>query len=235
MAEKTGKFKEEKIRGVRKRIADHMSMSSRENASFMQSRRVDVTELLKLRAQKKKEHGGKDMLFPSLNDLILKATALALRDHPKLNSTFQDEMIRIYEDINICMAVALPEGLITPVIPTVDKLSVWDICKITKDKAEKARRGSLTMEEIMGGTFTFTNVGNIKVEVATPIINPPQVGILAAGTIVAELQMIDGEVVERSKMFLSLTVDHRIVDGYPAALFLNAVCDFLENPVALWE
>jgi pyruvate dehydrogenase E2 component (dihydrolipoamide acetyltransferase) len=235
MAEKTGNYKDTKFKGMRKRIAEYMSNSSRENASFTQSLTADVTELLELRKQKKIEYADKDIKVPSINDLALKATALALKEHPNLNSTFQGEVIRSYEDINICMAVALPEGLITPVIPTVDKLSVWEISKLAKEQADKAKKGTLTMEDITGGTFTVTNVGMVNVQVATPIINSPQVGILAIGTIVPQLQRVDGEIVDRSMMYLSLTVDHRIVDGYPAALFLNSVRDILEKPTVLWE
>jgi pyruvate dehydrogenase E2 component (dihydrolipoamide acetyltransferase) len=235
MVEQTVSYKDTKFRGMRKRIAEKMALSSRETASFTQCRRADVTEFLKLRDQKKIEYSEKDIKVPSINDMVLKATALALRDHTDLNSTFQDNMIRTYDDININMAVTLPNGLITPVIPNVDKLSVWDIAKLTIEAAEKARNGALTVEDVMGGTFTVTNVGMVKVEMATPIINHPQVGILAFGTIVPELQRVDGEIVDRLKMFLNLTVDHRIIDGYPAAVFLNSVCDILENPIQLWE
>jgi pyruvate dehydrogenase E2 component (dihydrolipoamide acetyltransferase) len=235
MVEQTGNYKDTKFRGIRKRIAEKMIFSSRENASFTQCRRADVTEFLKLRDKKKIEYAKQDIKVPSINDIVLKATALALIEHPGLNSTFEDKMIRTYEDINLNMAVTLTEGLITPVIPNVDKLSVWDISKLTKEAAQKAREGTLTVEDIMGGTFTVTNVGMVKIEVATPIINSPQVGILAFGTIVPELQRVDGEIIDLFKMFLSLTVDHRIIDGYPAALFLNSVCDILENPKVLWK
>ena len=235
MAENTGKYKDKKLKGMRKAIAENMSRSSNENAPITQSRTADVTELLAMREQKKKEYSKDGIKVPSVNDMVLKATALALREHPNLNSTFQDNIIRTYEDININMAVALPKGLITPVIPNTDQLSIWDISKLTKQAAEKARTGNLTVNDIVGGTFTVTNVGMVKVEVATPIINSPQVGILAVGTTVPQLQRINGEIVDHFKMFLSLTVDHRIIDGYPAALFLNSVCDILENPTLLWQ
>lgn len=228
-------YKETKLRGMRKIIAENMAISSSENAAITQCRTADVTEFLKLRKQKKIEYKDKEINIPSINDLVLKATGLALRQHLNLNSTFQDKIIRTYDDININMAVALSKGLITPVIYNVDKLSIWDISKLTKEAAEKARNGSLSVNDVMGGTFTVTNVGMVKVEVATPIINHPQVGILAIGNIVPQLQRIDGEIVDRFKMYLCLTVDHRIIDGYPAALFLNTVCDILEKPMLLWE
>lgn len=235
MEEKIGKYKETKLRGVRKTIAEHMSHSSRENAVIMESRTADVTELIKLREQKKVEYLHKNVSVPSINDMALKATALSLKEHPNLNSTFENNVIRTYEDININMAVALPNGLITPVIRNVDQLSIWEISQLTNEAAEKVKTGTFTMEDITGGSFTVTNVGMVKVEVCTAIINFPQVGILAIGTIVPRLERINGEIVDRLKMYLSITVDHRIIDGYPAALFLNTICDTLEKPQLLWE
>lgn len=233
MTELNSGFKETKLRGMRKTIAQRMALSSRENASITQTRTVDVTEFLALREQKRGEY--EDKRIPSINDLVLKATGLALREHANMNSTFEDNIIRTYEDININVAVALPNGLITPVIRKVDLLSVWEISSLARELAEKARTGKLTLEDLTGGTFTVTNVGMLKVETATPIINMPQVGILAVGTIVPKLERIDGEIVDRQKMFLSLTVDHRVIDGYPAALFVNTICDLLEKPELLWD
>ena len=233
MTELNSGFKETKLRGMRKTIAQRMALSSRENASITQTRTVDVTEFLALREQKRGEY--EDKRIPSINDLVLKATGLALREHANMNSTFEDNIIRTYEDININVAVALPNGLITPVIRKVDLLSVGEISSLARELAEKARTGKLTLEDLTGGTFTVTNVGMLKVETATPIINMPQVGILAVGTIVPKLERIDGEIVDRQKMFLSLTVDHRVIDGYPAALFVNTICDLLEKPELLWD
>jgi pyruvate dehydrogenase E2 component (dihydrolipoamide acetyltransferase) len=126
------------------------------------------------------------------------------------------------------MAVALPDGLITPVIKNTDKLSLMEIAETSKKMSEKVKKGMFTMEDIMGGTFTVTNVGMLKVEVATSIINYPQVAILAVGTVVPCLERIEGEIKDRLNMYLSLTVDHRIIDGYPAALFLNTICEILD-------
>lgn len=232
---KKERYKEVKLRGIRKTIAEHMVRSARENAVIMESRTADVTELIKLREQKKKEKMAEDILIPSINDLVLKATALSLKEHPNLNATFENDMIRIYEDININMAVALPNGLITPVIRNVDQLSIWDICKMTKEATEKVKTGMFDMDDITGGTFTVTNVGMLKIEVATAIINYPQVGILTIGTVVPRLERINGDIADRLKIFLSITVDHRIIDGYPAAMFLNTICDILEKPELLWE
>lgn len=234
MSEIYGKYKETKLKGMRKKIAENMAYSSRENAVIMQSRTADVTELLKLREEKKLEHSQDNTKVPSVNDLVLKATALALKENPDINSTFENELIRTYEDVNINMAVALPKGLITPVIRNVDKLTVWEISDLAKELAEKARTGLLTVDDVVGGTFTVTNVGMLKVEISTPIINSPQVGILAVGTIVPRLERINGEIEDRQKMYLSLTVDHRIIDGYPSAVFLNSICDKLEQPQLLW-
>jgi pyruvate dehydrogenase E2 component (dihydrolipoamide acetyltransferase) len=230
----TGKYKDTKLRGMRKTIAERMAYSSKENAVIMQCRTADVTEMLRIRNKKKNEAKKNGTVVPSINDLVIKATALALRQHEKINSTFEDDIIRTYDDININMAVAIPNGLVTPVIKDVDHLSVEEISVLSKKAAEKIKTGTFGIEDLTGGTFTVTNVGMVGVEIATPIINSPQVGILAIGTIIPRLERINGEIEDRFKMFLSLTVDHRIIDGYPAALFLNTICSILEDSMQIW-
>lgn len=236
MTEQLVKFTEIKLRGMRKLIAERMSQSARENAVITMSRTVDVTRLLEIREEHETEAEDKGVRLPSINDIILKAAALALLKHPALNSTFENGMIRTYEEININMAVAIPEGgLMTPVIRNVDKLSLWEISTLSREASDKTRKGLLAVEDMVGGSFTVTNVGKQQIEVATAIINPPQVAILAVGTIVPRLERLDGEIVDRQKMYLSLTVDHRIIDGYPAGQFLMTLSELLEEPEILWE
>jgi pyruvate dehydrogenase E2 component (dihydrolipoamide acetyltransferase) len=221
---------------MRKLIAERMSFSARENAVIMMSRTVDVTRLMRIREEYRTEGERRAVRLPSINDMVLKATALALLKHPALNSTFENGMIRTYEDININMAVAIPEGgLMTPVIRNVDRQSLWEIGRLSREASDKTRQGLLTVEDMVGGSFTVTNVGKQQIEVATAIINPPQVAILAVGTVVPRLERVSGEIMDRLKMYLSLTVDHRIVDGYPAGLFLMTLTELLESPEGLWQ
>lgn len=236
MTEQLAKFTETKLRGMRKLIAERMSFSARENAVITMSRTVDVTKLMRIREGYRTEAEKREVRLPSINDMVLKATALALLKHPALNSTFENGMIRTYEEININMAVAIPEGgLMTPVIRNVDKQSLWEIGSLSREASEKTRKGLLAVEDMVGGSFTVTNVGKQQIEVATAIINPPQVAILAVGTIVPRLERQGGEIVDRMKMYLSLTVDHRIIDGYPAGLFLMTLSELLEEPEILWQ
>jgi pyruvate dehydrogenase E2 component (dihydrolipoamide acetyltransferase) len=229
------RYTETKVRGLRKIIAERMSISVHENAAIMLSRAADVTELMELHEKSKKESEGKGVKAPSINDMVLKAAALALRKHPALNSTYENGIVRTYEDININMAVAIPNGLMTPVIRNADTLSVNEIMAVTRELTEKARTGALAVEDMMGGTFTVTNVGKMKIEVATAIINPPQVAILCVGAVVPRLERINGEIADRFRLYLSLTADHRIIDGYPASLYLETLCEILEKPEQILE
>jgi len=229
------RYTETKVRGLRKIIAERMSLSVHENAAIMLSRAADVTELMELHEKSKKEAEDKGVKAPSINDMVLKAAALALRKHPALNSTYENGIVRTYEDININMAVAIPNGLMTPVIRNADTLNVNEIMAVTRELTEKARTGALAVEDMMGGTFTVTNVGKMKIEVATAIINPPQVAILCVGAVVPRLERINGEIADRFRLYLSLTADHRIIDGYPASLYLETLCEILEKPEQILE
>jgi pyruvate dehydrogenase E2 component (dihydrolipoamide acetyltransferase) len=228
-------YKETLLKGMRKTIAEHMAKSSRENAVIMISRHVDVTDLLEMRKNKREDYTLEKKAFPSINDLVIKSVALALKEHTSLNATFQDERIRTYEECHINLAVAVENGLITPVIRNVGQLTIDEIAEKTGEAIDKVKNGMFGMDDITGGTFTITNVGMVKVEVATAIINYPQVAILAVGAILPQLEMHNGDIIQRQKMVLSLTVDHRIIDGHPAALFLNEICDKLESPETIWE
>lgn len=230
----SGNFTDTKLVGMRKTIAERMGQSSRETAPVVLMRSVDITDLYNLRKKKKEEYQAKGEKAPSFNDVIIKAVALALEDHPRLNATFEGDTIRTYDDINTNMAMAVDEGLITPVIYDTNTLTVDEISVRTKEFSEKASKNQLTAADYSGGTFTVTNLGMVDIEVSTPILNPPQVGILAVGTIHPYLVMEEGQVVERHKTYFSLTVDHRIVDGYPGALYLKTLAEILQNPEQLY-
>jgi pyruvate dehydrogenase E2 component (dihydrolipoamide acetyltransferase) len=165
----------------------------------------------------------------SYTDLLVKAVATALKEHALLNSTLADDQIRVFEDINVGVAVATEKGLVVPVVRNADKLAVTEISSVVKELAEKARLGKLAKEDLRGGTFTITNLGMYDVKVFIPIINPPEAAILGAGRITEKPMIVEREVKAKPVMELSLSFDHRVVDGAPAALFLQKVKQILES------
>jgi len=188
---------------------------------------ADVDELVALRERLKQE------MPVTYTDLLVRACALALRQHPRLNATLEGQTIRLLSHINIGVAVALDEGLIVPVIPDADRKNLAALAEMRGALVARARSGQLTAAEISGGTFTVTNLGTYDVDGFTPIINPPEVAILGIGRIVEKVVVHQGKVAQRYMMTLSLTFDHRAVDGAPAAAFLQSVKGLLEAPEAL--
>jgi pyruvate dehydrogenase E2 component (dihydrolipoamide acetyltransferase) len=215
---------------MRQAIAEGMLASLHTMAQLTLTAKADVTALVSLR----------DALCTrwdariSYTDLIVKAVATALRDHPLLNSTLMGQEIVLHDEIHIGVAVALEGGLIVPVVRAADVKSVLQVHHEVQDLAERARAGTLTVDEVTGSTFTITNLGMYGIETFTPIINPPEAAILGVGRISEELTLVRGQVVPRSKMTLSLTIDHRIVDGAPGAAFLQTLTQFLEHPALIF-
>lgn len=210
--------------GLRQMIAENMVASLQGMAQVTIFSEIDVTELVELRERLKKDF---ELTY---TDLLVKAVTVALRKHPRLNATLDGEVIQPLEDINIGVGVALDEGLIVPVIRNADKLSVPEIGAALKALAAKARSNSLDIDEISGGTFTITNLGAYGVDGFTPIINPPELAILGVGRIVEKVVVHRGEIARRFMIVLSLTFDHRLVDGAPAAAFLQTLADVLSHP-----
>ena len=207
------------FKGIRKTIADRMMHSLQGSAQLTLSTEADVTAATDLRA-----HLGRDSDF-TYTDLMIHAVARALRRHPRLNSSLEGANISLREEINIGMAVALEEGLIVPVIRNADRKSLREIARDTKDLGQRAREGKLRVEDVENGTFTITNLGTYGVDSFTPIINHGQAAILGLGRIIEKPAIYRGEIARRSMMVLSLTFDHRIVDGAPAAAFLQTVIE----------
>ncbi len=218
--------------GIRKIIADRMTMSLQTNASVTLHTEVDATRLEELRTLFNDELQKRDISL-TYTDLIIKITAKALQEHPRLNATLIDEGIQIITDINIGVAVALENGLVVPVIKNADQIGLANISEQVKTLAEKARNNRLTPGELQGATFTLTNLGNFGVDTFTPIINPPECAILGVGRIIKKPAVHNDEITIRSMMTLSLTFDHRIVDGAPAAHFLQTVSQYINNPYLL--
>lgn len=218
--------------GIRKIIADRMTMSVQTNASVTLHTEVDATALVELRelfSDRLQEQGVK----LSYTDLLLKIIANTLQKHPRLNATLTEKGIQLLPDIHIGVAVALEDGLVVPVIRNVDKIGLAAISEQVKTLAEKARNNQLTPGELQGGTFTMTNLGNFGIDAFTPIINPPECAILGVGRIQKKPTVHNDEVVVRSMLTLSLTFDHRVVDGAPAAQFLQTLSQYIQNPYLL--
>jgi pyruvate dehydrogenase E2 component (dihydrolipoamide acetyltransferase) len=169
----------------------------------------------------------------SFNDIIIKAVATALRQHPACNAWWQDDHIRYWHEIHVSMAVAIEEGLITPVIRYADLKSLRDIAAESQDLAARARDRRLTPEEYTGGTFSVSNLGMLDIDQFTAVINPPEAGILAVGRIVEKAVAHEGQVAIRRRLRLTMSCDHRVIDGATGARFLQTLTTMLENPLAL--
>ena len=218
------------LTGIRKTIADRLSRSYREAVHVSITIEVDMTEVTNLRQRLKSEVERKAQAPLSYTVILVKAVAVALKKNPIVNSTLEGDEIKILRDINIGVAVALKDGLIVPVIHNADKKSLSEIAICLRDLAEKAKQNRLELKDVEGGTFTITNLGMFGINTFTPIINPPQSAILGVGTIKDKLVMVDGEVVARPVMNLTLVFDHRIFDGVPAATFMRTLKEVLERP-----
>ena len=211
------------LRGMRKVIAERMHQSLQGSAQLTISTEVDVTQLIDQRQEVRQEFN------VTYTDFIVQACAHALRQHPRMNTSLEGNVIHMHNDIHVGLAVALDEGLIVPVVRDADKKSLKDIAAEAKTLAEKARASQLKLEEVSGGTFTVSNLGMYGVDAFTPIINAPQSGILGVGRIVEKPVIYRGEITKRSMMVLSLTFDHRVIDGAPAGAFLQTVADLLAH------
>lgn len=211
------------LRGMRKVIAERMHQSLQGSAQLTITSEVDVSQLIDRRQAVRQEFGA------TYTDFIVQACAHALRQHPRMNATLEDGTLRLNRGIHVGVAVALDEGLIVPVVRDTDRKSLEEIAGEAKTLAEKARAGQLTLEDVSGGTFTVSNLGMYGVDAFTPILNTPQTGILGVGRIVEKPAMYRGEIAKRSTMVLSLTFDHRVIDGAPAGAFLQTVADLLAH------
>ncbi|HUS10808.1 MAG TPA: pyruvate dehydrogenase complex dihydrolipoamide acetyltransferase [Pyrinomonadaceae bacterium] len=169
----------------------------------------------------------------SINDIIIKVAAAALRQHPQVNASFQDKVVRYYEHADIGVAVAIPEGLITPIVRAADQKSLGAIAAEVRDLAERARNRKLRPEEYLGASFSVSNLGMFGIDEFTAIINPPEAAILAVGAMSARPVVRNNEVVIRQLMRVTMSCDHRVVDGATGAKFLQTFKKILENPLFL--
>jgi pyruvate dehydrogenase E2 component (dihydrolipoamide acetyltransferase) len=221
------------VTGIRKVIATRMLKSVQNTAQVTLFSKADVTELKALKQQ----------LSPSLQnffeekltftDFVARAVVLSLLEHKQMNCSMIENEIHMNHHVHLGIAVALEKGLVVPVIREAEKCSIKILSQAIKSLSKRARNGELRSDEMQGSTFSITNLGTFGVEYFTPILNPPETGILGIGSIKDEPVFVGEELKRRSLLPLSLTFDHRVLDGAPAAAFLHSVKEYLEKPLSL--
>ena len=222
-------FEDVPLTQIRKTIAKRLAQSLGPIPTFYLTSEIDMERVAEAREALNALGEGK----VSFNDITIKAVALALRQHRACNAWWQDDHIRYWNEVHVGMAVAIPEGLITPVIRYADQKSLRQIAAEAKDLAGRARERKLTPEQYTGATFSVSNLGMLDIEEFTAIINPPEAGILAIGRM-AERAVVHGGAVEvRRRMRVTMSCDHRVIDGATGAEFLKTLKAMLENPLAL--
>jgi pyruvate dehydrogenase E2 component (dihydrolipoamide acetyltransferase) len=221
------------IDATRRTIAQRMMQAAQGTAPVTLLTSLDASNLVNLRQQFKSVGGASGN--PSAGQIgytaiVAKLTALALQQHPLLNARWDDDRIELHRGVHVGIAVDTEAGLIVPVIRDVSSLSLREVAARADDLIARARRRALKLEEIQGGTFTITNLGPFGIEAFTPLINVPECAVLGMGRITKQPAAIASQIVARDRLTLSLTFDHRIVDGAPAARFLQTLCGLIENP-----
>ncbi|CAI6239964.1 acetoin dehydrogenase complex dihydrolipoyllysine-residue acetyltransferase [Bacillus subtilis] len=221
------------VTGMRKVIAVRMQESLANSAQLTITMKADITKLATLQKQLSPTAEERYGTKLTITHFVSRAAVLALQAHPVLNSFYQNERIITHPHVHLGMAVALENGLVVPVIRHAEKLSLIELAQSISENAKKAREGRAGSEELQGSTFSITNLGAFGVEHFTPILNPPETGILGIGASY-DTPVYQGEEIVRSTILpLSLTFDHRACDGAPAAAFLKAMKTYLEEPAAL--
>ncbi|MBJ8074847.1 2-oxo acid dehydrogenase subunit E2 [Bacillus cereus group sp. N12] len=221
------------ITGMRKAIANRMQASLQNSAQLTLTMKVDVTDLVALHKEiaevVQKRYDNK----LTITDFVSRAVVLALQEHKEMNSTYIDDAIHQFEHVHLGMAVALENGLVVPAIRFANNLSLIELSKEIKNVAQKARTGSLSSDGMKGTTFTISNLGSFGIEYFTPVLNTPETGILGVGAI-EHVPVYKGKKIKKGSLLpLSLTFDHSVLDGVPAAAFLRTIKQYLEEPVTI--
>jgi pyruvate dehydrogenase E2 component (dihydrolipoamide acetyltransferase) len=219
---------------MRKTIARRMTEAKQQVPHFYLRSRCPMDAVIEVRAKLNQDLAaeGRDLKI-SVNDFILRASALALRDVPEANVSFAGDEMHVFEDIDISVAVATEGGLVTPVVRNADRKGLSALAREVKELAGLARSGKLRPEQYQGGSFTISNLGMYGVETVYPILNPPQACILGVGAADEQPVVRDGAIVIGRVASLALAADHRAVDGAVAARFLAALCARLEDPLCM--
>jgi pyruvate dehydrogenase E2 component (dihydrolipoamide acetyltransferase) len=216
---------------IRKTIARRLASSLGPIPHFFLTTEVDMERAAEARDALNRQLGDQGKV--SFTDVILKATALALRKHRACNAWFQEDHIRYWNAVHIGMAVALDDGLITPVIWNADAKSLAEISRDAKELAERARSRRLQPDEYTGSTFSVSNLGMFDIDQFTAVINPPEAGIIAVGSITSKPVVVDGQIAPRRRVRITMSCDHRVIDGATGAAFLKTLKQMLENPLAM--
>ena len=225
-----GDFHDEPLTSIRKTIARRLGESIGPIPTFYLTAEFDLTRVMEMR---KAMADLGDQFKVSVNDVLLKATAVALSQHPEVNAHWLGDKIRYHNRVHLGMAVATDDGLIVPVIWDADRKRMSEISREAKELAKRARERKLKPEEFTGSTFSVSNLGMFGIDQFTAIINPPEAGILAIGTSEEKLVVVDGEPVVRSRVRVTMSCDHRIIDGAVGAKFLQTLRRLIENPLML--
>ncbi|MEO8843960.1 MAG: pyruvate dehydrogenase complex dihydrolipoamide acetyltransferase [Kofleriaceae bacterium] len=226
-----GDFTDAPTSNMRKRIAQRLTEASRDIPQFYLMRTFDVAPLLGFRERLNTLLGDKGKV--SVNDLIIKAVALALRRVPDCNASWEGDAIRHYHRVHVGVAVAIDDGLVTPVVRDADQKGIGSIAAEVRDLADRAKKRQLKGPEITGSTFTVSNLGMFSIERFTAILNPPEAGILAIGGTIDTPVVQNGQVVVGKRMTVTMTCDHRVIDGALGAKWLAAFVDLAEHPESL--
>jgi pyruvate dehydrogenase E2 component (dihydrolipoamide acetyltransferase) len=224
-------YHEENTTQMRRVIAQRLATSIGPIPTFFLTVEIEMDNALTVRKQINANLSDEEKI--SVNDIIVKVVAMSLLKHPFVNASYQDKTIRFYEDADIGVAVAIEDGLITPVIRSANKKGLAQISKEIKEMAGRAREKKLQPEEYTGATFSVSNLGMFGIKEFTAIINPPESGILAIGAATPTAVVRDGQVVVRNMMNVTMSCDHRVVDGATGAKFLQTFKQMLENPVVM--
>jgi pyruvate dehydrogenase E2 component (dihydrolipoamide acetyltransferase) len=222
-----GEVEIEQLSSMRKTIARRLT-EAWQAPVFQLGVSVDMGRALELRQRLVEMHG--DGVKPTISDLVTKVCAAALLRHRAVNALYRGDAVELYPTANIGIAVAVPNGLVVPVIQSCERKSIAEIAAARAAVVERARAGKLQQADLEGGTFTISNLGMFGIERFIAVLNPPQAAILAVGSTEEKPVVVDGEVVVRPRMELTLTCDHRAVDGATGAKFLGDVKAFLEEP-----
>jgi len=223
-------YRDEPVSTMRATIARRLASSTGPVPQFFLTTEIEMDRTAELRASLNQLNQENKV---SINDIIIKVAAVALLQHPQVNASFQDKTIRYYERADIGVAVAIEDGLITPIVRAADRKSIGQISREVRELAGRARERKLQPEEYMGATFSVSNLGMFGIEEFTAIINPPEAAIMAVGAMQPKPVVRDGEVTVRQIMRVTMSCDHRIVDGATGAKFLQTFKQILENPLLL--
>jgi pyruvate dehydrogenase E2 component (dihydrolipoamide acetyltransferase) len=219
--------------GIRKVVGERMAKSAQTVPHVTLNTEVDMSSAIQLRNSLIESIKRKTGQRLSFTEIIIKSVAYTLKSHPMLNSSLNGNVIELHSDINIGLAVSIPNGLVVPVIRNADHKGFAELTEESKNLAKKARENRITSDDLHGGTFTISNLGMYAVDSFTPIINQPESAILGVGRIREQVISINGKIDARPFMSLSLSFDHRVIDGAPAAQFLTDLKEILENPYEL--